>query len=785
MNFDNVKTANCLKNVKQPTEDVLKDDYTPPTEDAADCSNHEYAALNPTKCSNAPSITRLVIEPSTGAQVEEGKVAKFDARLEFLFPDGKLKYKKVTELANWSSSDEALASYDVDGKFKIGLVDADTSIDVYASYQPEGSTKREDANAPLTITNNCLRVGMDIVLVMDRSGSMLRKDSAGEERLTAAKAAARGLVDGANLPDMKQEGIVTSGDYDRIAILSYAGNKETGSNVTTHIKLSPTAESIIAGVNDIQVSVECGGQGDSLNTCATGIGGGLSSAYELLKDDGALGKRKVIVILTDGHENVCESGKYPKVIADTIKADLEKSVSSITESSGTATATTSASHGFSAGETVHVTGATGANAAKYNVPHYILTTPNATTFTFAVESGTGNAAGTLKTARNAANTMIAVVGFHTNGGKSIRRCDGTARTIDQFLGTDIASCNLYYTASNKADLVNVFQKIHKLICDNNQSGSPCHYVAPPNEVFDNPCLKDRHNYQGLKNWIISKGFIDLMGADIWNSLAPGNGQYVGLIGNRGRIITQNPRKITPETNCQKYWAPFDEQFGGIETKNSYTLTDGKYELIVKLAGNREVTFPNLGNQLCSSVRVSVGGTQAGEVSSRRGISGTDEVGTVDWGFKDGTPRLVTRKLEGSVADRVFTIDPMSSFKEYRIQFDGNGEEAHIRVEQYPLGWNINGYTFDVDPTVFEGKGCSDANTSISVREYSGFRTDVGYLVPGERFENYRHQTSGGDEFIGPIPFGVLFGEARLERIEADGTRTAIFSDNFDDEKVCT
>lgn len=784
MNFDNVKTADCLKKASTPQADVLKDDYVPPTTDDQNCSDHEYAALNPSKCSNPPSISRLIIEPSSGAQVEEGKVAKFDAKLEFAFADGKVKYKVVTDACDWSSSDVSLASHTVDGKFDIGEVAADTSVDIFASYQPEGSGTTYDASAPLTITDNCLRVGMDIVLVMDRSGSMLRKNSSNVSRLDSAKEASNALIDGANLPDMEQEGITTSGDYDRIAVLSYAGNKETGSNVTTHIKLAPTKESARAGVADIQVSDECGGKSTSLSTCATGIGGGLSAAYELLKSDGKLGKRKVIVLLTDGHENVCETGKYPKVIADTIKADVERTASSITESSGTATATTSEAHGFSTGDNVHITGATGANAATYNNLHYITVT-STTQFTFPVTSGTGNAAGTLKAARNAANTMIVAVGFHTSGSKQIRRCDGTQRTIDEFLGADIASCNLYYTAADTASLVNVFQKIHKLICDNNQSGSPCHYVAPPSEVFENPCLKDRYNYYGFKNWELTKGRVDIMGADIWNSLAPGNGQYVGLIGNRGTIIgSTNINEITG-TNCQRFWTPFDEQFGGIQTQDDFTLSAGKYELVVKLAGNREVNFPNLGNQLCSTVRVSVGGTQEGELHYGRYAESPDSVGTVEWGFKDNTARLCTRKLNGALVEKIFTIEPMSSFREYRVQFDADGQDAKIRVEQYPLGWNLNQYTFTVEDEVFDGKGCTNLVNPVSVREYGGHWTSKGFMVPNERFESNRYETSGADEFIGPIPFGVLFGEATLVRIEDDGTKTTIFTDNFDSENLCT
>ena len=255
--------------------------------------------------------------------------------------------------------------------------------------------------------------------------------------------------------------------------------------------------------------------------------------------------------------------------------------------------------------------------------------------------------------------MIVAVGFHTSGSKQIRRCDGTSRTIDQFLGTDIASCNLYYTASDTSSLVNVFQKIHKLICDNNQSGSPCHYVAPPSEVFENPCLKDRYNYYGFKNWELTKGRVDIMGADIWNSLAPGNGQYVGLIGNRGTIIGSTNINEISGTNCQRFWTPWDEQFGGIQTQDEFTLTAGKYELVVKLAGNREVNFPNLGNQLCSTVRVSVGGTQEGELHQGRYAKSPDSVGTVQWGFKDNTARLVTRRLKDTVVEKILTIEPNS------------------------------------------------------------------------------------------------------------------------------
>jgi len=199
-----------------------------------------------------------------------------------------------------------------------------------------------------------------------------------------------------------------------------------------------------------------------------------------------------------------------------------------------------------------------------------------------------------------------------------------------------------------------------------------------------------------------------------------------------------------------------------------------------------VSFPNLGNQLCSTVRVSVGGRQVGKLWHDRFASTPDDVGTVDWGFLDGDPRLVTRKLEGAVAEKIITVDPMKDFANYFLQFEGDGEDVHIRVEQYPLGWNLNTYEHTVDSSVFDGHGCgSRVVNPVSVREYGGFWTHKGHLVPNEKYEELRYQTSGADEFIGPVPFGILLGEVTLNEVLSDGTRRQIFYDNFDNEKVCS
>ena len=780
MDFSKVKTEKCL-NEKSESDSVISEDYKPETTDDARCSDPEFAALNPTLCSIVPAIEKLIIKPETGAQVEEGKSIRFTARLVFKFGDT-TKEKDVTDLSKWSSSDEAVLGSKGNGLFKAAYVDANSTEAVFVEYKNSNGT--HNASASVTIVDECKRVGSDIVLVMDRSGSMLREDTAGAIRIDAAKEAAKALVRAANMPDTKQEGDTTlyPFEFDRVGVISYAGDKNHGANVYTHVGLTPTEEAAISGVNDIEVSEECGGKSTSLSTCATGIGGGINSAYELLKSETRGGKRRVIVVMTDGVENVCDPA--PETIAATIKANVPKTVSGITESTGTATATTSANHGFTTGDTITVSGATGGNASVYNAVHTVTVT-GATTFTFPVASGTGNAAGTIKAANKAAGTLIVVVGFGVDGAKVVPTCaDGVTKSIDAYLGSDIASCNLYYKADEIGELVNVFTKIHKLICENNGSNSPCEYIpAPAATPTVNPCLQDRYNYQGFNNWNVFKGKVDLMGNDIWDSLQPGNGQYVGLIGNRGDLpVTKTNSKPVSGTNCQRFYSPFDESFGGIATEKSYQLASGKYRLTVKLAGNLEVTFPDLGNDLNSSVRVSVGGSMKG-ASPLGYVSDVDPNGTVSWGFKNGKPRLVTRELEGRHS-KIFTIDPTSGFASYFMDFNSDGEDAVIRVEQYPKGWDTNDYEYSVPSKVFEGKGCSNVINPISVRDFSGFTTSLGTMVPLEYLEHRRYETSGGDEFIGPKTFGVLVGEVTLERIESSSSKVTIFTENFDNENVC-
>lgn len=78
-------------------------------------------------------------------------------------------------------------------------------------------------------------------------------------------------------------------------------------------------------------------------------------------------------------------------LAFTANTATTKTLTSITESSGTATATSTA-HGFVAGDRIRIAGAT---PSIYNGTKLVLTAPTADTFTFAITAGTGSASGTI------------------------------------------------------------------------------------------------------------------------------------------------------------------------------------------------------------------------------------------------------------------------------------------------------------------------------------------------------------------------------------------------------
>ncbi|HIA01847.1 MAG TPA: VWA domain-containing protein [Myxococcales bacterium] len=737
MKFDKVKTADCLRKATVVVPDITEPKYVPPTEEidyckdelfafmAGQCLTEEYAA---TLCNEMPGISgiRIFPQPRTGAtavEVEGGHKIKFRIKVNFVY-GGETREVDVSEFeAHPDSNGNDFYSFDYDlysedtvleregpgsqdnypTVFKAGVVTADTNTTVYARLElfchsgdavtPVAGFKAE---VPVTVKTECQRIGTDFALVVDRSGSMLRDDKTDRSRLVGAKEACLACIAGAKWPTLDAEGsIITNQEYDRLAVISYAGTKGV-SNTTRHTeKFVWTQSEAEKQIKEIQVAEACGGQGKNLETCSTGMGGGLLEAYNMMLEDPRKGKRRLIILITDGYENVCATGEFPETVAATIKTDSASS------------------------ETV--------------------------------------------------KPLIVAIGFRTLGAKTVRKCDNTSITVSAYL-TSIASCDLYYAAQDTDELDQILQTIHEVICKLNNADELCddaaYSITGPTETNPNPCLNAQYNYKGFDNWVVSRGYVDLMGGDIWGSLFTGSGKFVGLIGQRGSLIEKEAYLWgNHKGNCQKYWVPWDRQFGGIETIENFVFESGQeYQLTINLAGNGAVTFADLGKELCSTVRVSVGGVQAGELYNDYYQDWPDAAGTPRWGYNKGIPVLCTRELVNPIYNKTITVDPMSDITPHVITISGRGNSGAIRIEQFPLGWNKNTFTQDVDPEVFAGRGCVDVINPVSVREYGGFRTDMGTLRPDERYEQYRYQTSGGDEFVAPPAFGVCVIDVKLEKI---------------------
>ena len=130
-----------------------------------------------------------------------------------------------------------------------------------ASARPQSSSSIEDLT----------REGLDIVLSMDLSASMLSKDFE-PNRLEAAKAVASDFVE--DRPD------------DRIGVVAYEGEAFTSIPLTTDQRV------VMNGIAGLETGLLEGG---------TAIGMGLATAVNRLKSSDA--ESKVIILLTDGVNN--------------------------------------------------------------------------------------------------------------------------------------------------------------------------------------------------------------------------------------------------------------------------------------------------------------------------------------------------------------------------------------------------------------------------------------------------------------------------------------------------
>ena len=129
--------------------------------------------------------------------------------------------------------------------------------------------------------------GIDIVMAMDVSGSMLAKDLK-PNRMEALKDVAEDFVEGR--------------PNDRIGLVVYAGESYTKTPVTSDKAL------VIESIKSVRYD-------DTVLRDGTGIGVGLATAINRLKDSKA--KSRVIILLTDGVNN---SGTIdPRMAADIAK----------------------------------------------------------------------------------------------------------------------------------------------------------------------------------------------------------------------------------------------------------------------------------------------------------------------------------------------------------------------------------------------------------------------------------------------------------------------------------
>ena len=858
MNFDNVKNVPCVGAKEVVPDKVLLPDGTPdpdvivtPDETVSrKCipgEDMEYAALaGESYCTNAPAFGDLVIERPTAEVVELVGTAEFRAYLYFRYKDtsltaantpGKSYRIDVTDRAKWSSSDTGIAVHDKAGKFKGKSVSADKTVKINASYTPSAvidGTKVTHSEAiiaqpaTLTVKDSCLDTAIDIVLVVDRSGSMLKTDepngSAGLTRLEAAKAACLQLVDSSKCyseDDVTHvqgdpNNAVNTGrtlvdgklrEVDRIAIVTYAGEEGPSGSAMVHSGFDSTKEGVKTSVGEIRVAHECGGEEtpsrllspdpehlpedapEQPTGCWTGMGAALRLAYDLLQENltneegdplpgtrGEIDKdwpRKLIVLLTDGYENVCDPD--PEQVAGEIKDDRK--------------------------------GEDGATKAH--------------------------------------DTMVYAIGFMVDQTQAIRRCPGSGGstiTAASYLGT-LANCyanaatSLTAFPQSAAELSGVYTTLLNLICEDNLKANTvgntaCHYIDTSGMTrASGPVGKNLsigYAWEQWANWVVCKNTVDKMGVKTFNDINPSEGTMVGLIGNqglrllRGSVNDPDFQSVVKsdytddweeDSYCQAYYAPYDHNFGGIELRQNkkVTFTSGKaYKLTLRMGGNQISGKGNFthGVSVGSSVRISIGGTQQGIDEGSRAMlipnkSPNDSLERAKSGKQVGLPMLVTRNLiaplkVGSSSKYIATradngavfiveIDPESKIQDYVFEFTPTETaDCVIRIEQYPHNYqkavagfkhnltdkDVSSMLDDAERYLNEKPKCK-ITKELDITWFSGFHGSTNNVVYDSN-EGERYETSGADEFLAPVPFGVVLSNATLTE---DGVAVTSFCDN--------
>ena len=196
--------------------------------------------------------------------------------------------------------------------------------------------------------------------------------------------------------------------------------------------------------------------------------------------------------------------------------------------------------------------------------------------------------------------MIYAVGFMVDSTQAVKNCAGSTVTTANFLG-GLANCYSNTSTSLTAfpqtagDLSNVYTKLLNLLCTDNLKGNSgsnkaCHYIDNSGmSRINGPSAKDLdvgYGHEQWTNWVVCKNTVDKMGVDTFNSFEPSAGSMVGLIGHQGLRILRNPDEQLIDKSlyhedwengkeCQTFYAPYDHNFGGIETRKKINFTEGK------------------------------------------------------------------------------------------------------------------------------------------------------------------------------------------------------------------
>lgn len=305
--------SDCITSgTKVTTYDPLIEEGTPPScginpQVNALCSDPQYAADNPDSCPNSSPLISITMVPSSG---EIDVASYFGFRAIANYANG--AKKDVTNDAVWLAVNSAIAAMSQNG-LVVGIGAGETTI--------QANFRDLSCFGNITVDSQCVMDDLDVMVVIDVSQSMSVCDedetcTPDLTRLAKAKNAARALLQNTKFTD--QVGIVQFGGIIRE---NADGSTTKLPNAQILQQLSTDKDSILNAIDSCSLNAPCVTDSPSTLNCASGIGGGLQMAVQELNSVRARGgsTQKVIILCTDGVENVCNPD--PDTIATDAKND--------------------------------------------------------------------------------------------------------------------------------------------------------------------------------------------------------------------------------------------------------------------------------------------------------------------------------------------------------------------------------------------------------------------------------------------------------------------------------